>query len=59
MPQSQNSYEFGPAEIPVRMDTKQKAPSVSQFEGTLVGQQPDSSFEALGRSVAGLKRSRI
>jgi hypothetical protein len=41
------------------MDPKQKAPSVSQFEGTLVGQQPDSSFEALGRSVAGLKRSRI
>lgn len=58
MPQSQNSYEFGAAEITVRMDPKQKAPSVSQCEGRLAGQRLDSSFEAPGHSVAGLKRSR-
>ena len=58
MPQSQNSYEFGSAEITVRMDPKQKVPFASLFEGTPAGQRLDSSFEAPGRSVAGLKRSR-
>jgi hypothetical protein len=58
VPQSQNSYEFWAAEITVRMDPKQKAPSVSQFEGTPARQRLDSSFAGPGRSVAALKRSR-
>ena len=46
MPQSKNSYEFGAAEITVRVDPKQEARSASQFEGPPAGQRRDSSFKA-------------